>query len=611
MSERVKILFLSANPFTTARLRVDEEAREIALRLEASPASDAFEFIQCPAIRSGDLQSRLMKHKPHIVHFSGHGTLAKGILLDSPSGRSKKMGVRILVDLFRHYNDHVRMVFLNACLSEQHAMGLKAVVDYSIGASTPIGDRAAIAFAGAFYSALGHGRSIQQAFESAKTELQMRSFPRSRGFKLFAHDGTGDTTSLDPQGAYALIRKKPALTLTLRHQPDKSTNDEKPSLSRAVFDGAAVPSQPNRPIPRIENELFPPLGFLVQPPGRFVGHENSLIKVKKLLTSAAAKEMESNLVVVRGWPGVGKTAFAGVLGRDPEVLQEFPDGVLWTVLQQSPELLTKVAEWGRVLGTDNLWMAPSLDDAVVKLAALLRDRRMLLVIDDIWNPAHAVPFLKAAMGSCCALLATTRLPKVAEALTSDESRIHVLPVLSETDSLRLLRSIAPAAIDEHSKQCAALVRDCGYLPLSLHVAGRLVKVEAKMGLSVADLIDRLGNSPILLKEPAPLYRVEGTTLPTIEELLQRSTGSLKQSTRTYFAALTSLAYQTTFDSETMKVIWQTDDPLPVIRELVANGLLEPLGDGHFHTHELLASHARSGPESRIASEIEKARNLAY
>jgi hypothetical protein len=184
--------------------------------------------------------------------------------------------------------------------------------------------------------------------------------------------------------------------------------------------------------------------------------------------------------------------------------------------------------------------------------------------------------------------------EVAAALTTDDRNTYVLPVLSEASSLLLLRSLAPIAVDEYPDQCCALVRDRGYLPLALQVAGRLLKAETKMGLSVVDLIERISEGTILLKERAPIHCAEGVTLPTIEDLLQRSTDVLDERTRNYFAHLSPFSVQpATFDLAVMKAIWPIDDPLPVIRRLVGYGLLEPVEEGRFKIHELLVSHARS------------------
>ena len=141
---------------------------------------------------------------------------------------------------------------------------------------------------------------------------------------------------------------------------------------------------------------------------------------------------------------------------------------------------------------------------------------MLLIVDDVWNASHALPFVRAAANSRCALLATTRLVSVADALArldtprnSDEN-VYVLPVLSEENALVLLRYLAPAVVEEHFEECVQLVRDLECLPLALHVAGRLLKEEAKMGLGgVIDLITGIRTDAKLLDELAPLDRAEG------------------------------------------------------------------------------------------------------
>jgi len=49
-----------------------------------------------------------------------------------------------------------------------------------------------VAFAGAFYRALGFGRSVRDAFESAQAELALTKTPRSRGIELFVRDGISE-----------------------------------------------------------------------------------------------------------------------------------------------------------------------------------------------------------------------------------------------------------------------------------------------------------------------------------------------------------------------------------------------------------------------------------
>src|SRR5205085_10752289 len=101
MDEKIRILFLSANPRDTSRIRVDEEAREIFEKLEEGTARNSFELFKYPATRTSDLQRLLMKHRPHIVHFSGHGSLTKEIILEGTSGRGKRVDRRAFADVFK------------------------------------------------------------------------------------------------------------------------------------------------------------------------------------------------------------------------------------------------------------------------------------------------------------------------------------------------------------------------------------------------------------------------------------------------------------------------------------------------------------------------------
>jgi CHAT domain len=189
MAEKIRILFLSANPWTTSRILVDEEAREISERIQEGPCRDKFELHKCEAIRPSDLQKLLLKHQPHIVHFSGHGTKKERIILGGERGRGKTVDQQGLTDVFALYKKHVRFVLLNACFTKAQARSLSEVIDYSIGTSQGIGDRVGVAFAGAFYRALGFGKSVREAFESAKAELALTKIPRSRGIELFVRHG--------------------------------------------------------------------------------------------------------------------------------------------------------------------------------------------------------------------------------------------------------------------------------------------------------------------------------------------------------------------------------------------------------------------------------------
>src|SRR5678815_1403516 len=107
MPEKIRILFLSANPWTTSRILVDEEAREIFERIHEGPHRNKFELHKHVATRPHDLQKLLLLYKPQIVHFSGHGSKRHKIILGGTHGRGKTVDQQGLADVFALYNTHV------------------------------------------------------------------------------------------------------------------------------------------------------------------------------------------------------------------------------------------------------------------------------------------------------------------------------------------------------------------------------------------------------------------------------------------------------------------------------------------------------------------------
>lgn len=192
MTEKIRILFLSSNPWTTSRILVDEEAREIFERIQEGPYRDKFELHKHAATRPIDLQRLLLLYEPHIVHFSGHGNKKQKIILGGTPGRGKTVDRQGLARVFALYNNHVRLVLLNACFTNAQARSISEVIDYSVGTGKGIGDKAGVAFAGAFYRALGFGKSIRGAFHSAKAELGLTKMPRTQGIELFVRDGINE-----------------------------------------------------------------------------------------------------------------------------------------------------------------------------------------------------------------------------------------------------------------------------------------------------------------------------------------------------------------------------------------------------------------------------------
>jgi hypothetical protein len=115
--QKLRALFLAANPTNTARLRLDEEIHRIESRIEGSLFRDSFELISKMAARPDDLIQLLNKHRPHIVHFSGHGNMEELIFQDE-NGEMKTVSIGALAELFKTVKDEIQVVVLNACFSK-------------------------------------------------------------------------------------------------------------------------------------------------------------------------------------------------------------------------------------------------------------------------------------------------------------------------------------------------------------------------------------------------------------------------------------------------------------------------------------------------------------
>jgi len=331
-------------------------------------------------------------------------------------------------------------------------------------------------------------------------------------------------------------------------------------------------------------------------PSLIIGREDALRELKARLgvtASGVAPAALQVLTAMRGWPGVGKTTLAAALAHDSDIANKFPDGVLWVSLGPNPGLLSELATWGRALGTDELLKAKTVEEASTRLAAMLRDKRRLLIVDDVWELEHAVPFKVG--GHECAMLITTRESRVAQALAPTPNDIYKVAVLTDEKALELLRKLAPEVVAEYPQPCLELVHELEGLPLALQVAGHLLQVEASMGWGVTDLINELRTGAKLLEAQAPADRANlaTQTTPTIAALLQKSTDRLDTQTRDCFAFLGAFAPKpATFDLDAMKFVWQAEDPKLFARSLVDRGLLEPVGR-RFQMHALLVLHAKS------------------
>lgn len=202
MAQAVKILFLSANPNDVTEIRLGEEVREVEDSIQLGECRDQLLLLPHFAVRVPDLRDTLLRHRPHVLHFSGHGSATQGIALKDKNGNLKLVHVDALASLLGVIKDNVRVVVLNACFSSLQADEISKVIDFTIGMNNTIRDHSAIVFSSAFYQGLAYGRSVQEAFALGVSALMLEGIPEATTPVLLSKAG------VDPARSYLLKKKK-------------------------------------------------------------------------------------------------------------------------------------------------------------------------------------------------------------------------------------------------------------------------------------------------------------------------------------------------------------------------------------------------------------------
>jgi uncharacterized membrane protein YkvA (DUF1232 family) len=234
--------------------------------------------------------------------------------------------------------------------------------------------------------------------------------------------------------------------------------------------------QPTTPEPKPAQKLGTPLQ-MPPLPDHFVERPDHQQAVKDRLLSDDPKVFGTLVVsAIHGLGGIGKSVLAAKLAHDEQVQARFGDGILWATLGQNPDILPLLSGWIQALG-DMDYKPTAIAAASAHLRTLLYAKRVLLVVDDIWDPDHLEPFRVG--GSGCCVLVTTREARIPEA------HCYALAVMSPEQALELMTQKLSEPLNEAEKaQALTFAQRVGYLPLALELAASQVEE----GVSWADLL---------------------------------------------------------------------------------------------------------------------------
>lgn len=180
---KTKVLILAATPNDQKLIRPDKEVAELRERMAAMPTQRRpLSFDSIYAARLDQIQQELVRQRPTILHFSGHG--APGILMfETDDGRSAPLAADLLAMVLKGYRD-IECLVLHACYTEEVARKCLPFVACVVGSTDAVDDESAPAFSYLFYQSIAAGMDYEQAFEMGTTEVAFKSRDAANAYKL-------------------------------------------------------------------------------------------------------------------------------------------------------------------------------------------------------------------------------------------------------------------------------------------------------------------------------------------------------------------------------------------------------------------------------------------
>ena len=314
-------------------------------------------------------------------------------------------------------------------------------------------------------------------------------------------------------------------------------------------------------------------------------------EIKEIMKWIEADDEDSNNsthLVIHGMGGVGKsTLVAMTCELAYERLQcLYPDGVHWIKLGSHTSIWNSVHDFLAKLGEKAILQ--TRDGVRDYLEKYLRNRKLLLIIDDAWNAEDLEMFKFTGMSRA---IITTRFKDFAGYFQWSP---YELKAMSETEAIELLsKELDQKKVKSKKKILEKLAEAVDYLPLALHLLEPLLRDNPW-----EEILDELQH-PIKRLE---LLEPEGDELGAKQSLVNTfllSLDKIKPDLRTKFAWLGILADNTPINRTMAGTLWgDLSGPLinKKLRALEQQSLILYIGEGvysdTFRLHKLIHDMAR-------------------
>ncbi|MBN2388941.1 MAG: trypsin-like peptidase domain-containing protein [Anaerolineales bacterium] len=287
---------------------------------------------------------------------------------------------------------------------------------------------------------------------------------------------------------------------------------------------------------------------------------------------------------LQGMGGIGKSVLATALAHDPEIHEQFPNGIFWITVGQTPDRKTLQVRLAKFAGAEETGYT---DELLAKdsLRSLFENWTCLLVLDDVWNVEDASAL--DVLGEQGCLLITTRNADVVKGLSAEE---YSLDFLTDAQALILLADWAGQKVSDLPLDAHSVVQECGNLPLALSMVGAFVQHNPENWERV-------------------LYRLRNADLGRITQIfpdyphrdllraLQVSVDALPEAWQPYYLELAVFPEDTPIPVSVMETFWALEglnkyDVRDIVDALVDRSLARIDKDGNLTLHDLQYDYIR-------------------
>ncbi|XP_038973370.1 putative disease resistance protein RGA3 [Phoenix dactylifera] len=212
-----------------------------------------------------------------------------------------------------------------------------------------------------------------------------------------------------------------------------------------------------------------------------IAREEDKMKIVELLISRSGSR-SATVVPIFGIGGLGKTTLAQMVYNDERVVQHFHKQI-WVCVSDDFDV-RKIVRAIIESATNKKCKVSDMDPLQKELREILRARRFLLVLDDVWNENEekwcGLKDLLTVGADGSSVMVTTRSKIVSSIVGTVEA--YQLAPLSEQDCWILFKKRAFESTEEPQKLATIgkqIVKKCGGLPLAAKTLGSLMRLKSE------------------------------------------------------------------------------------------------------------------------------------